>query len=82
MSGLIVPGHSQQGSTRHVPYVSTEPVLGADGRLYEMRVEGTAEVTRGPLGRFVDLAAQIEAEGLTVPARIADAIAAEQETPS
>jgi hypothetical protein len=48
--------------------------MGLDGRLYEMRVEGTAELTRGPLGRFIDLAAQIEAEGLTVPPEIRDVL--------
>lgn len=55
-----------------VGFLHTEPVLGADGRLYEMRIEGTAELTRGPLGRFIDLAARIEAEGLTVPPEIRD----------
>lgn len=68
-SPLIVPNQT----TRTVPFVHTEPVM-RDGRLYELRIEGTAEVTRGPLGRFLDLAAQIEAEGLTVPSEIRDVL--------
>ncbi len=31
---------------------------------------GEAEIIRGPLGRFVDLAEQIQAEGLAVPSEI------------
>lgn len=39
-----------------------------DGVRYEMSFLIEAEVVRGPLGRFQDLADQIAAEGLTVPA--------------
>jgi hypothetical protein len=49
-------------------------VVGPDGRLQELVVMGIAEVTRGPLGRFIDLAADIEAEGLVVPVEIRAAI--------
>jgi hypothetical protein len=49
-------------------------VVGPDGRLQELVVMGIAEVTRGPLGRFIDLAAAIEAEGLVVPVEIRAAI--------
>lgn len=76
MPGLIVPGWPQP--ERQVPVTQTTPVM-VNGQLMAMRVEGTAEVVRGPLGRFIDLADQIEAEGLTVPSRIAEAIAAELE---
>lgn len=41
---------------------------------YELSFEGSADVERGPLGRFVDLAAAIRAEGLAVPALIAEAL--------
>jgi hypothetical protein len=44
--------------------------------VYEVVITGTADVVRGPLGRFVDLADQIEAEGLTVPPEIAAVLAA------
>lgn len=47
-------------------------IRGDDGVLYELVVTGTAEITRGPLGRFIDLADQIEAEGLKVPPEILD----------
>lgn len=60
--------------TQQVPVTHTEPVLGADGMLYELRVEGTAEVNRGPLGRFLDLAQEMEDEGLTVPSEIRDVL--------
>jgi hypothetical protein len=49
-------------------------VVGPDGRLQELVVMGIAEVTRGPLGRFIDLATDIEAEGLVVPVEIRAAI--------
>jgi uncharacterized protein YfcZ (UPF0381/DUF406 family) len=48
--------------------------MGPDGKLYELRVEGTAEVVRNPLGRFVDLAEQIEAEGGEVPSEIREVL--------
>ncbi len=37
---------------------------------YELVITGEAEITRGPLGRFLDLAEQIQAEGLSVPPEI------------
>ena len=51
---------------------TSEPrvVTGPDGVRYEMRFEGTGEVIRGPLGRFIDLAEEITAEGLEVPPEI------------
>lgn len=36
----------------------------------KLEVEGSCEVERGPLGRFVDLCREIEDEGLTVPPEI------------
>jgi len=45
-----------------------------DGVRYELVITGEAEITRGPLGRFVDLAEQIRSEGLTVPAEILDVL--------
>lgn len=68
------------GGAQPVRYERTEAVL-IDGQLMEMKIEGTAEVIRGPLGRIIDLIDQIEAEGLAVPARIKEAVQAEQETP-
>lgn len=56
----------------------TEPVVmsagtfvGENGVTYEVKITGTAEVTRGPLGRFLDLAEEIRGEGLEVPEPIA-----------
>jgi hypothetical protein len=49
-------------------------VIGPDGSLQKLVVIGTAELTRGPLGRFIDLAAEIEAEGLEVPAEISEVL--------
>jgi len=47
---------------------------GPDAAIHELVFTGTAAVERGPLGRFLDLAHQIEAEGLEVPPEIADAL--------
>lgn len=41
---------------------------------HELVVTGEAEVQRGPLGRFIDLAEQIESEGLTIPPQILAAL--------
>lgn len=54
-------------------FTSREPVM-RDGVLYELVITGEAQLVRGPLGRFLDLAAQIESEGLTVPPEIRDAL--------
>ena len=51
-----------------------------NGIWYRMEVTGVVDVTRGPLGRFVDLAEQITAEGLQVPPRLA-AVLAELQQP-
>lgn len=67
---LLLPGQSSAPEPERVHVSHTETVLGTDGRLYEMRVEGSADLVRGPLGRFIDLAAQIEAEGERVPPEI------------
>lgn len=40
------------------------------GGRFELVITGEADVTRGPLGRFVDLAEQIRSEGLSVPPQI------------
>jgi len=45
-------------------------VLEIDGVKYELTITGEATIIRGPLGRFLDLAEQIQSEGLTVPAEI------------
>jgi len=45
-----------------------------DGVRYELVITGEAEITRGPLGRFVDLAEQVRSEGLTVPPEILDVL--------
>lgn len=59
---------------------TTEPVelngegflIGPDGQRSKIYVRLEGEVVRGPLGRFVDLAAQIEEEGGVVPAPITE----------
>lgn len=71
---LIVPGQPAAPTPEQVRVTHSEPVMGSDGRLYELRFEGTADLVRGPLGRFLDLAAQIEAEGLKVPVEIRDVL--------
>lgn len=55
-------------------------IEGPDGIRYELVITGEAEVVRGPLGRFIDLAEQIRSEGLTVPAEIL-AVLAELDKP-
>ena len=45
-------------------------MLEIDGVKYELTITGEATIVRGPLGRFLDLAEQIQSEGLTVPAEI------------
>lgn len=45
-------------------------MLEIDGVKYELTITGEATIIRGPLGRFLDLAEQIQSEGLTVPAEI------------
>jgi hypothetical protein len=52
---------------------TSEPqvITGPDGVRFELVVTGEIEVTRGPLGRFLDLAEQIRGEGLDVPPEIA-----------
>jgi hypothetical protein len=60
--------------------VSNSHVLHTDdGAAFELQFEGSAEVERGPLGRFIDLAEQIKAEGGVVPARIQQALDLEAE---
>lgn len=49
-------------------------ITGPDGVRYEVVISGTAEVTRGPLGRFLDLAEQIRSEGLDVPDEISETL--------
>lgn len=51
-----------------------QEVVGEDGIRYELVFTGEADLVRGPLGRFIDLAEQIEAEGLKVPAEILDVL--------
>lgn len=57
-------------------FSSVTTVRGADGNLYELRIEGTAEVVRGPLGRFLDLRQTIRDEGLgdAIPTEINDVL--------
>ena len=61
------------------PFTSSQIVKGPNGVDMVMTVEGVVEVTRGPLGRFIDLADQITAEGLEVPPRIAALLLALQQ---
>jgi len=55
-------------TTQHV-------VEGPNGTRMLMTVEGHVDITRGPLGRFVDLAEQIRSEGLEVPPELDAALA-------
>lgn len=76
---LILPGYTPAPDTardgEQVQVSSRETVVGPDGRLYELRIEGTAEVTRGPLGRFLDLRHQIrDVEGLAIPSELNDVL--------
>lgn len=74
---LILPGQPGPPLPERVQVNHSETVVGPDGQLYAMQVTGEADLVRGPLGRFIDLADQITREGLTVPSRIAEAIQAE-----
>jgi hypothetical protein len=56
-------------STR-TPFTVDRIIPGDDGNLYKLEITGQAELTRGPLGRIVDLCDQIIAEGLAVPPQI------------
>jgi hypothetical protein len=53
---------------------ATGAFTGPDGQLYKIEVTADAEVIRGPLGRFNDLAAQVQSEGLRVPGALAEAL--------
>ncbi len=68
------------GTPEIVPFTGEQAVLGDDGILYKLVIEGEAEITRGPLGRIIDLCDQIAAEGLEVPAPIL-AVLAELQKP-
>jgi hypothetical protein len=63
---LILPGHTPDPEHARdgdeVTFESTEPVL-VDGRLYALRIHGTAEVQRGPLGQALDLREDLRASG-------------------
>lgn len=71
---LVDPGQPAPPDPEQVRVMHTEPVMGLDGRLYELRIEGTADLVRGPLGRFLDLAERVEAEGGVVPPEIRDVL--------
>lgn len=58
---------------------ATGTFAGPDGQLYEITITADAEVVRGPLGRFIDLAEQIRSEGLEVPPEIEAALTALQQ---
>jgi hypothetical protein len=61
--------------TETVPFTTSPmPFVCEDGERYELVITGEVEITRGPLGRFVDLATQIQSEGLDVPPEIADVL--------
>jgi uncharacterized protein YfcZ (UPF0381/DUF406 family) len=51
--------------------ISDTVLTGSDGVRFELVFTAEAEVVRGPLGRFIDLAEQIRSEGLDVPPEIA-----------
>ena len=59
------------GHTTVEPFASSQIVTGPNGVDMVMTVEGVVEVTRGPLGRFLDLAEQVRSEGLEVPPLLA-----------
>jgi hypothetical protein len=61
-------------STR-TPFTVDRIIPGDDGNLYRLEITGEAELTRGPLGRIVDLCDQIAAEGLQVPPQILHVLA-------
>lgn len=67
MSDLTVPGQPVRPETARdgdeVRVRSSRPVMGPDGRLYELVVKGTAEVARGPLGQVLDLRSDLRAAG-------------------
>lgn len=67
---LILPGHSPD--SEQVAVEHTETVLGPDGVLYAMRVTGTAELVRGPLGQFLDLRDRLGREA--VPPELNDVL--------
>jgi len=52
------------------PFVSEQVVTDLNGARFLLKIEGEVEVTRGPLGRFLDLAEQIRSEGLEIPPRL------------
>jgi hypothetical protein len=52
------------------PFTVDQVVPGDDGIMYRLEITGEAELTRGPVGRIVDLCDEMAAEGLTVPAEI------------
>ncbi len=62
------------GTPEIVPFTGEQTVLGDDGIAYNLVIEGGAEITRGPLGRILDLCDQIGSEGLQVPPLIATAL--------
>lgn len=71
---LLPFNHTRNPDAEIVGFTSTEQVLGPDGVLYKLEITGEAELVRGPLGRFIDLADQIVSEGLTVPSEIRDVL--------
>jgi len=59
-----------EGGEALTGFVSDPQIVDVNGAKFEMVVTGEIEHVRGPLGRFLDLAAQITAEGLQVPTEL------------
>lgn len=51
-------------TTTSEPFTVADVVTAPNGAKFLLEIHGTVDVTRGPLGRFLDLYEQIRAEGL------------------
>lgn len=60
------------------PFTAEQIITDPNGARFVLKIEGEVEVTRGPLGRFLDLAEAIRAEGLEVPPGLAAVLELEQ----
>jgi hypothetical protein len=62
------------------PFVAERVITDPNGARFLLKIEGEVVTTRGPLGRFLDLADQIRAEGLELPPRL-EALLADLQLP-
>lgn len=60
------------------PFTAEQVITDPNGARFLLKIEGDVGVTRGPLGRFLDLAVQIRDEGLEIPAGLAAVLELEQ----